>query len=66
MSHPHDLGEKDIPFLLEQLEFQSQSLSEAERTISHLQRTVGNALTADGNDEADLEIETLQERYICL
>lgn len=67
MSNPtSSLSEKDIPFLLEQLEFQSNSLAEAEQTITKFQNAGSGktqAMTADEKDEADLEIETLQDRY---
>lgn len=68
MARSSDLGEKDIPFLLEQLQFQSKSLAEAEQTIAKLQKAEkghGRAMTVDEKDEADLEIETLQDRYLC-
>jgi hypothetical protein len=63
-NNPDDLSAKDIPFLLEQLEFQSKTLAEAEETIRklHSGNEKSQAMTADEKDESDLEIETLQER----
>ena len=63
MANPNDITAKDIPFLLEQLELQNRALVEAEETIRKLERpATGHAMTADEKDEADLEIETLQDR----
>ena len=67
MSTKGDLTKEDVPLLLKQLESQNKCLVEAEKKIEQLKLAAAEQvtvvpMTVDEKDEADLEIETLEDR----